>query len=134
MRNMTDLLESKMRKTVYSLIPFMVLLFTSSTLLAGGAGAGGLKSDFTQLHLTLNADSITSNQDLSSLEPGLYEFNVVNKTSEKLEFIIQDLKTEKVLGKIKIRPNKVKKSRVKITENGFKYQKSNDIWHEFAVN
>ena len=96
-----------MLKTVYILITFMALLATSSTLFAGGAGAGGLNSDFTKPHLTLNEDTIASKQDLNSLEPGLYEFNVANKTSEKLEFIIQDLKTEKVLGQIKVKPDKV---------------------------
>ncbi len=127
-------MENKMRKSVFTMISIIILLFTTSILYAGGGGAGGLASNFTKLLLTINSESITSKQDLNSLDPGLYEFNVANKTSENIEFIIQDLKTDKILVKLKIKPNKVKKSRVKITENGFKYQKSNDVWHEFVVN
>jgi len=123
-----------MQKLVYTLTIFVFSLFMTSAVNAGGSAAGGLVSDFTKLHLTINEESTTYKQDLNSLEPGLYEFNVTNETSEKVEFIIQDLTTDKVLAKLKIKPNKVKKSRVKITKNGFKYQKSNDVWHEFVVN
>lgn len=123
-----------MQKLVYTLTIFVFSLFVTSAVNAGGSAPGGLASEFTKLHLTINEESTSSKQDLNSLEPGLYEFNVTNETSEKVEFVIQDLKTDKVLAKLKIKPNKVKKSRVKITKNGFKYQKSNDVWNEFVVN
>ncbi len=123
-----------MHKIIFSLALLAFLLLISSTLYAGGGGAGGLKSDYIKLELILNEDSIDTSEDLNNLEPGLYEFRVKNKTSEKVEFVILDLKTSKQLAKLKIKPNKTKKSRVKITENGFKYQQSNGDWHEFAVN
>ena len=127
-------MEVEMRKLAYLLTIFAALSIISLTVNAGGAGSGGYASDFTTLNLTLDNETITSEQDLTALDPGLYEFIVQNESSEKVEFVIQDLKTERVLGKIKIKPNKFKKARVKITKNGFKYQKSNDIWHEFSVN
>ena len=121
-------------KQFTTIIGCTILLFTNSTLYAGGGVAGGLASDFTKLHLTILQGAISSEEDFTALEPGLYEFIVANKTSDKAVFEIQDLKTEKVLGEIKIRPNKSKKTRVKITKNGFRYRKSNDVWQEFKVN
>ncbi len=123
-----------MHKIIFSLVLLVFLLPVTFSAYAGGGGAGGLNNNFTKLELILHEDSIDTSEDLNNLEPGLYEFRVKNETSEKVEFVIQDLKTSKQLAKLKIKPNKTKKSRVKITENGFKYQKSNGNWHEFAVN
>jgi len=123
-----------MREKLSALVLIVIFLCLNSVVFAGGSGVGELASDFTKLNLTLHEETIVSVQDLSNLEPGLYEFNVKNKTSEKVKFIIQDLKTEKVIGKIKIKPNKLKKTRVKLTKNGFKYQIIDNEWHEFTVN
>lgn len=112
---------------------FTILLFVNTALCAGGGGGGGLSTDFIKLPLTVLEDSISSKEDLGALDPGLYEFVVTNKSSNKVVFEIQDLKTEKVLGKLEVKPNKVRKSRVKITENGFRYRKSNEAWYEFTV-
>jgi len=109
------------------------MVLTSMPLQAGGGGAGGLAGDFTKLHLTIHQDTISTEDDIAALEPGLYEFVVANKTNDKVVFEIQDFKTEKVLGKIKIKPSKSKKARVKITKNGFRYRKSDDIWHDIEV-
>ena len=117
--------------TIFAILT--ILLFTNSAIYAGGGTAGGLDSDFTKLHLTLLDDNITYEDDLTALEPGLYELIVANKTAEKATFEIQDLKTEKVLGKIKIRPNRTKKARVKLTNNGFKFRKAEETWHEFSI-
>ena len=117
--------------TIFAILT--ILLFTNSAIYAGGGTAGGLASDFTKLHLTLLDDNITYEDDLTALEPGLYELIVANKTAEKATFEIQDLKTEKVLGKIKIRPNRTKKARVKLTNNGFKFRKAEETWHEFSI-
>ena len=118
------------------LTAFIVILFSAnSTLLAGGGGAGGLQAEFIKIHLTLTDSAISSNDSLDNLEPGLYEFIVTNKTAEKAEFILQDLSTEKVLGKIKIKPNKNRKARVKLTDNGFRFKSSsNDTWYERSIN
>ena len=122
-----------MLKLITTTTVFTILLFANAALYAGGGGGGGMASDFTKLQLTVLEGSISPKEDLSSLGPGLYEFVVTNKSSNKVVFEIQDLKTEKVLGKIKVKPNKVRKSRVKITENGFRYRKSNEPWYEFTV-
>jgi len=126
--------EDMMLKLITTTIVFTILLFANAALYAGGGGGGGMASDFTKLQLTVLEGSISPKEDLSSLDPGLYEFVVTNKSSNKVVFEIQDLKTEKVLGKIKVKPNKVRKSRVKITENGFRYRNSNEAWYEFTVN
>ena len=122
-----------MRTYLYKLVPFIVLMVTSPVGISGGSGVGGLETDFTQLHLTLLEETITSKQDLSSLEPGLYLFVVKNDTDEKAEFAVHDLTTDKKLGKVKIKPGKTKKAKVKITKNGFKIQKNSETWHEYAV-
>ena len=70
---------------------------------------------------------------MNSLEPGLYVFIVKNNTSEKAEFLVHDLTTDKKLGKVKIKPDKIKRAKVKITKNGFKLQKNNETWHEYTV-
>ena len=128
-------MEDMMLKLITTTTVFTILLFANAALYAGGGGGGGgLSIDFTKLQLTVLEGSISPKEDLSALDPGFYEFVVTNKSSNKVVFEIQDLKTEKVLGKLKVKPNKVRKSRVKITENGFRYRNSNEAWYEFTVN
>ena len=122
-----------MQKLINTLILLAIVLFSISYTHAGGGTAGGLASDFTKLHLTLLENTITAEEDLNALEPGLYEFVVTNNSGEKVEFVIQELKTEKVLGNVKVKPNKVKKSRVKLTKNGFRYRASEGVWHEHTI-
>ena len=126
-------MEVAMQKLIILAFVFLSIVLINAPLQAGGGSPGAMASDFTKIKLTILQETISSDEDLTVLEPGLYEFIVANKTSEKELFEIQDMKTEKTLGKIKVKPNKFKKTRVKITENGFRYRKSDDIWHDIEV-
>ena len=122
-----------MRKFIPILtIVFLTLLLNSITF-AGGGSPGGLAANFAELKLTIHDETIRADENLNTLEPGLYEFVVTNKTSEKVVFLVQDLKTERNLGKIKIKPNKVKKYKVKLTTNGFRIKGSGE-WQEYSIN
>ncbi len=118
---------------------FLSLLLSFSSVYAGGGSAGGgegsLGIEFSEVKLTLLSDSIISDGVSGNISRGFYEFVVTNKSDQKLEFILQELNTDKVFKKLTLKPGKEKSIRLKISKNGVRYSASNtDQWYQHEVN
>ena len=72
-----------MQKLIILAFVFLSIVLINAPLQAGGGSPGAMASDFTKIKLTILQETISSDEDLTVLEPGLYEFIVANKTSEK---------------------------------------------------
>ena len=127
-----------MLKIIFHSLIVLPVIFLPSLYAGGGGAAGGSGSlgiEFTEIKLTLMPDSIISEGGSEKLSRGFYDFIVLNKSDDKLEFVIQELNTDKVFKKVSLNPGKKKSIRLKIKKNGIRYSASNiDQWYRYELN
>jgi hypothetical protein len=89
----------------------------------------------TTIHLDEYNGYFAAEETLVDLKPGEYEFVVSNKTDKVVGFWLQDAKTEEFLDKFPLEPGKTRTTRVKISENGFRYRCpiNPTPWYEVGV-
>lgn len=111
----------------------VVLAFATT----GGASAAVPTTEHgvTTIHLDEYNGYFAAQETLVDLKPGEYEFVVSNKTDKVVGFWLQDAKTEAFLDKFPLEPGKTRKTRVKISENGFRYRCpiNPTPWYEVGV-
>ena len=101
----------------------------------GGGGGGALGIEFTEIKISLLADTINSDSKFEKLSRGFYNFTVTNNSEEKVEFIIQELDTDKVFKKVSLKPGKQKSIKLKLSDNGIRYSASNiEQWFRYELN
>lgn len=76
----------------------------------------------TTIHLDEHNGYFAAQETLVDLKPGEYEFVVSNKTDKVVGFWLQDAKSQAFLDKFPLEPGKTHSTRVKISENGFRYR------------
>ncbi len=113
-----------------------VLISVGSVYAGGGSGGGGaLGIEFTEIKISLMADTALSDSKFEKLSSGFYNFIVTNNAEEKVEFIIQELNTDKVFKKVSLKPGKRKNIKLKLSDNGIRYSASNiEQWYRYELN
>jgi hypothetical protein len=86
------------------------------------AGVPQTKDGVTVIHLDEYNGYFAAKDTLVDLKAGEYEFVITNKADKLVGFWIQDAKTHDSLDKFPLNPGETKKTRVTVSENGFRYR------------
>ncbi|PHS69270.1 MAG: hypothetical protein COB23_06520 [Methylophaga sp.] len=89
----------------------------------------------TTIHLEEYNGYFSAEETLAGLKPGTYEFIVENKSNKLVGFWLQDAVTHELLEKTSIEVGETIKTRVTITDNGFRYRCpiNPTPWYEVGV-
>lgn len=74
------------------------------------------------IHLDQYAGYFASQETLSGLKPGAYEFVVTNKSGRQVGFQVQDLETHENLARTGLGPGETKTVEAVITTHGFRFR------------
>lgn len=86
------------------------------------AAAPRTEQGVTVIHLDEYNGYFAAEETLVDLKPGEYEFVVINKADKLVGFWLQDAKTHEFLDKFPLEPGQTRTTRVKVSENGFRYR------------
>lgn len=109
-------------KRVAFLSRCLLLLASIVALPQGVAAADKPQSKVTVIHLDQYNGYFAAQETLAGLKAGEYEFVVANKAGKLVGFQIQNLKTQEQLDMFPLEVGEVKKTRIKVTEDGVRYR------------
>lgn len=111
-------------------------LFLAVSLASGvPAASPAADSPVTTIHLDEYNGYFAARETLARLKPGEYEFVVHNKAEKLVGFWLQDAKTQAFLDRFPLEPGETRKTRVTVSENGFRYRCpiNPTPWYEVSV-